>query len=574
MINKIKNFFSLIESKLHYSLICLLIFFGSIIEVLGISVAIPFIEVLTNSTKKTFYNKYLFDFSNYFKIDLITLIILILFLFFSIRLIYLVFLNYIQNKYVSIIQNRIANKIYSSYISQSQEAHMMISSSVIIRDLTNDINAFTGLIQSLFLFFIDIFFLFLILILIIYLVPLKLISLILILLGASYLILILIKYSSSKLGLAKTQIEQLRIKNIQQSFGAIKEIKISRNEFFFIQSFSILQKKLSRLFFKQNFYQNLPKLGIEYIGLIILLSFIFINIKVYNIDANIVVSGLALLFLLLIRILPSIIRLLNSAQNIHFYNPSIENLKKILKLDSKKLIKNLSKRSSLRLKKFPKNIFIKNLSFEFSNSKRKIFQNFYSKIPINKITLVKGDSGRGKSTFIDILTGIIKPLKGGVWLNNQNIYDSNSLLKKWQNTIGYVPQSLFIFDDTVVKNIAVGVDEKFIDQKKIVQIIKLLKIDKFLNKKKNGIDALLGENGISLSGGEKQKIGIARALYKEPSVLILDESTNAMDLNTEKEIMNNLKKIKTIKFIIIVSHKKKIKSFYDHEINLNKIQAI
>ena len=148
------------------------------------------------------------------------------------------------------------------------------------------------------------------------------------------------------------------------------------------------------------------------------------------------------------------------------------------------------------------------------------------------------------------------------------------MLKKWQNTIGYVPQSLFIFDDTVVKNIAVGVDEKFIDQKKILQIIKLLKIDKFLNKKKNGIDALLGENGISLSGGEKQKIGIARALYKEPSVLILDESTNAMDLNTEKEIMNNLKKIKTIKFIIIVSHKKKIKSFYDHEINLNKIQAI
>ena len=110
MINKIKNFFSLIESKLHYSLICLLIFFGSIIEVLGISVAIPFIEVLTNSTKKTFYNKYLFDFSNFFKIDLITLIILILFLFFSIRLIYLVFLNYIQNKYVSIIQNRKLNK--------------------------------------------------------------------------------------------------------------------------------------------------------------------------------------------------------------------------------------------------------------------------------------------------------------------------------------------------------------------------------------------------------------------------------------------------------------------------------
>jgi len=574
MINKIKNFFFLIDSKINYFFICFLILFGSIIEVLGISVVIPLIDVLTNNTKERFYNQFFFQFSNYFEIDLIFTIIFILFFFYSIRLIYLFFLNYIQNKFVSTIQSRIATKLYSSYISQPQEFQITISSSFIIRDLTNDINAFTALVQSLFLFFIDIFFLSLILVLMIFVIPWNLISVILILLVVSYFALLLINFSSSKLGLAKTQMEQLRIKSIQQSFAAIKEIKILRKEFFFMKLFSNLQNKLSRLFFKQNFYQNLPKICMEYIGLIILLSFIFINTKFYKIEANVIASSLALLFLLLIRILPSTVRLLNSVQNIHYYNPSVLNIKKILKLKSKKIFKNSSKKNTVKLKTFPKNIYIKNLSFEFSNSKRKIFQDFCSKIPINKITFIKGDSGKGKSTFIDLLTGILKPQKGGVWINNKNIFNSNSLLKKWQNAIGYVPQNFFILDDTVVKNIAFGVDEKFIDQKKIVHIIKLLKIDKFLNKKKNGADALLGENGVRLSGGEKQRIGIARALYKDPALLILDESTNAMDSNTEKAIMNNLKKIKSIKFIIIVSHKKKIKSFYDHEINLNKMRAI
>jgi ABC-type multidrug transport system fused ATPase/permease subunit len=572
MIKIIKNFFNLIESKTHFFLLSLSIFFGGILETLGISLTIPLLDLLIGNNHASIYSKYLNIISNHIEKDLITTVIIILLFFYSFRTIYLILLNYIQNMYLARNQNNIAKKIYSEYLNQPHEFHLNNNSSFAIRDLTNDVNAFLSLLQNLFIFFNDILFLFFIFIFMSYLASFKILPLFLILLLFSYFVLRFIKHTSTKWGIIKTSAEQSKIKIIQQGLGAIKEVKFLDKENFFLDLFSQAQKKISTVYFKQNFFQIFPKITIEYLSLFALLLYIFVNVKIYNTEVNEITSKIAIFFLVLVRVLPALIRLINSAQTIHFYNSSIDNLNKLYNL---KYSLNYNKRSrkgfSWKLKKLPRSIIIKNLSFHYANSKKFIFENFSKKIFKNKLTLIYGPSGSGKSTLVDLLIGIIRPQKGGVWLDKKkNIFNSNNLLRKWQNSIGYVSQNFFILDDTILKNIAFGISNELIDIKKINKIIKIVKLDEFIKNNKDGFNTLIGENGARLSGGQKQRLGIARALYKEPKILILDETTNAIDPKTEYEIIMNLKNIKSINYIILISHKERIKNLCDSKIILNK----
>jgi ABC-type bacteriocin/lantibiotic exporter with double-glycine peptidase domain len=370
----------------------------------------------------------------------------------------------------------------------------------------------------------------------------------------------------------KTSAEQSKIKIIQQGLGGIKEVKFLDKENFFLDLFSQSQKKISKVYFKQNFFQILPKVSIEYLSLFALLLYIFVNIKIYDTAVNEIASKIAIYFLVLVRVLPALLRLINSAQTIYFYNSSIDNLNKFYNLRSSINFNRYShKGSSSKLKKLPGTIIIKNLSFHYANSKKFIFENFSKKIFKNKLTLIYGPSGSGKSTLVNLLTGIIRPQKGGVWLGKKkNIFNSNILLRKWQNSIGYVSKNFFILDDTIIKNIAFGISNELIDIKKINKIVKLVKLDKFIKNNKDGFNTLIGENGAKLSGGQKQRLGIARALYKEPKILILDESTNAIDSKTEYQIIINLKNIKSINYIILISHKERFKNLCNSKIILNK----
>jgi ABC-type multidrug transport system fused ATPase/permease subunit len=549
-----------------------MIFFGGILETLGISLALPLLDLLIGSNNSSAYNKYLNFLSNYIEKDLITTVVIILLIFYTFRTVYLILLNYIQNMYLAINQKNIAKKIYSEYLRQPHEFHLNNNSSFAIRDLTNDVNAFVSLLQNLFIFFNDILFLFFIFIFISYLATLKILPLFLILLFFSYFVLRFIKNTSTSWGITKTSAEQSKIKIIQQSLGAIKEVKFSHKENFFLDTFSQTQSKISKVYFKQNFFQILPKVSIEYLSLCALLIYIFVNIKINNTEVNEIASRIAFFFLVLVRVLPALIRLLNSAQTIHFYNSSINNLNKFYNLRYSLSFNRRSYKSfSRKMEKLPRSIMIKNLSFQYANSKKFIFENFSKKIFRNKLTLICGPSGSGKSTLVDLLLGIIRPQKGGVWLDKKkNIFNSNILLRNWQNSIGYVSQNFFILDDSIMKNIAFGVQEELIDFKKMNKIIKLVKLDEFIKTNKDGLKTLIGENGARLSGGQKQRLGIARALYKEPKILILDETTNAIDSKTECEIIVNLKKIKKINYIILVSHKERIANICDYKIILNK----
>ena len=162
-----------------------------------------------------------------------------------------------------------------------------------------------------------------------------------------------------------------------------------------------------------------------------------------------------------------------------------------------------------------------------------------------------GSSGTGKTTLINIILGLLEPSNGEILVDNINIQKGK---RSWQDQIGYVPQNIYLNDDSIKKNIAFGVPESEIDHKIIDASIKGAQLSNFINSLDKGSETKVGETGDRISGGQRQRIGIARAIYKNPKILILDEFTNSLDSSTEKKIIEEVNLSKGSKTIIMISH--------------------
>jgi ABC-type multidrug transport system fused ATPase/permease subunit len=197
-------------------------------------------------------------------------------------------------------------------------------------------------------------------------------------------------------------------------------------------------------------------------------------------------------------------------------------------------------------------ISLENIYFKFPNSEKYTIENLSLKIPIGNTVGIIGSTGAGKSTLIDIILGLLNPNQGIVKVNQVPISNAT---KSWQRNIGYVPQSIYLIDDTLRKNIAFGLSEDDIDDDLVNEAIRSAQLENLVLQLSNGIDTEIGERGVRLSGGERQRIGIARALYNSPKILVLDEATSSLDVNTERDVMKSVLLLKNKITIIIVAHR-------------------
>jgi ABC-type multidrug transport system fused ATPase/permease subunit len=355
--------------------------------------------------------------------------------------------------------------------------------------------------------------------------------------------------------------EERRLNFLNQILGGIKEVKIYNTETEFVKNYLSTSNKV----FKSDMWMNIinlsPKLWLELIAVFSLTILIFAMILQSDEQISIIAT-LALFAAAAFRLLPSINRAVNSVQKIKYYLPIINTLHGELRMINDTNINKTDQKIS-----FSNNLILNKINFSYPDSKKKILDELDLNISKFSTIGLMGKTGSGKSTLANILIGLLNFNEGKIISDNIELKEKTI---NWGHKIGYVPQNIFLINDTIRRNIAFGIPENKIDNTKVINSLNLAQLNEMVNNFPEGLNTFVGERGVRLSGGQIQRIGIARALYHDPEFLVLDEATNALDVDTEKEFIKVVLKVSDKKTIFIISHRSSVLKFCDVVYKLEK----
>lgn len=519
--------------------------FNALFELLGLGLMMSIFYLIIDEKNFTLIiNKSIF-FENYTYNEIINICAIGLVIIFLLKSVLVFFTNLIQSKIFTDIHFRLANKLLFSYLNKEYNFFFSRNRAKLAFNIANEIeqicirliNPILNIISETII---------VILILSFFIFQFKNFLIYFIIFVSFYLLFYFFtKNISFKLGEVRKHNELNKAAVLKDIFNGIKQIKMQNIEIFFYNQFGKLNKRALNAFVKSSVIGFLPKIIIELIVIIFITSFIiYFN---YKNEIKEAIPILGITFLLVVRLMPSLNKIITALNTVKFTMPSLQNIyKDLTDTDEKKNTTN----EINELIFLNKNIQLENITFQYKNFTKKILENANLEIVKNSFIGIKGPSGSGKTTLIDIIAGLLKPTSGHILIDDVNI--NNLHLNK---IIGYMGQETFLFNDKLIKNIALGVEENKINLKKINQTLNLAKLDDFTFNLPGKLDFIIGENGINISGGEKQRIGIARLLYFDYPVIIFDEATNALDSINESEILETIYSLKGLKTIILISHK-------------------
>ena len=565
MIKKLFNFYSLLRSlEIKVYIQFTLIIVATIFETLTIAVFLPLIILLLN---QSILSGSLLDqvlkFFNFNNLSLLTSFSIFVIFLFIIKFLYLNFYNYYQSKFIYGTEKIISSLLLRKFLSLPLNQIEKENSSKIINLVTTQsyrwadfgIKSIISLIADIFLVSGLIFFLFI-------LNPIPVIFLSLFIILNIYLLSKFVKNKNFLWGNQNVNLEQKRLTALRETFSLLKNIKLHELNQFYINEFDNITKSSRLLIAKQHVLNSIPRLLIELMGVIIFIIIILFSGYFFsNKDFNLIPS-LAIIGASAFRIIPAIGRIQGSLINIQFALPILDEIYSILKIKEKEINNN-----PVKLLSFNDKIELKNIQFSYNNNK-KIFNNLNLTIKKGKITGIIGPSGSGKSSLVNILTGFNNPQNGQLFVDGK---ENNFSSKEWRNLIGYVPQNIFISNRSVAENIAIGTKKDSIDHGIIKKILKLSNLKNFVEELPYKTNQIMGENGYNISGGQAQRIAIARSLYRQPEILIFDESTSSLDVATEDQILLDLQSLKDLITIIIVTHRDNTLKFCDAIYNIEDL---
>ena len=480
-----------------------------------------------------------------------------------IKTLYLNFFSYLKNMYLFSFHTNISNKLYKNYVSRNLINIISTDSSHIIRNLFNEIANFNSGLNATFNFFIELLIsLFLIFILLYtdFFATLFMFSSLTIILF-SYLL--IISPTLRELSYKKLTMNGKVIKFIQETFDLIKIIKTTRKENLFLDNYIENVKELNKVNRKLTFLSEIIVNSRDLFFIIILILPISYFIFIKDIEFIEAIPILSIFFYASTKIFPSALKISSIFQNLNNYYPSV--LVVLNELSFK-----VKEKSALdRKNKFLINtdIKIQNLSFKY-NDNNDLFNALNFSIKKNKLNFLFGKSGSGKTTLINLISCLIKPQKGEMFVNDIDVFSADQKTQdNWISSIGYISQESVLASATILENITLF--EKNFDKRLLDKSLMLSNLENFVKRNPDGLAYQVGESGDKLSGGQKQRINIARALYHSPSLLICDEITSSLDIKNTNEIMNEINKIKENLTVIFITHDEKLKSYADNIINLN-----
>lgn len=527
-------------------------FVGALFELVGIGFALPLIALLSDKNSmhnsrvlKFIYDTFAFDSERQLLVCMIFLFVIIILL----KNGYLFFLLFIQTRYTKYIYSKVASRLFKAYIYSPYTYFLQKNSSTVLKNFQNVFNIIHGILMPLIMMIseITVTVIFLSFLLYMYFYYTIVICTILVLLMTIFYF-----YFRKKLYiLGKTTdkyIEKLYL-NLNHSLGSIKETKILGKEEYFVKSVTECLSSIGKMHSQHQLINNSFRYYIEIISILVV-GLIFYFLYSENADTNKIIMTLSVYALVAIRLMPSVNRISTSLSNIKFCIPGFECIYNDLMDCEKRVCENHS--YSTETIEFQKELKFNAVSFIYENNTKSTLNSVNLTIEKGSRIAFLGATGAGKTTIVDLLLGLLKPNSGNITVDGVDI---NSNLKAWQMHLGYIPQNIYLSDDTIRNNIAYGLDAGEIEDHKIWSSIENAQLSGFVKKLPQGLDTKIGERGIRISGGERQRIGIARALYNDPDVLVMDEATSALDNETEKAFICAIDNLRKNKTLIIIAHR-------------------
>ncbi|MCI2048579.1 MAG: ABC transporter ATP-binding protein/permease [Lachnospiraceae bacterium] len=537
-----------------------LMLIGALLETLGISLIVPIMTTIVDP-KSISQNKYhMGDIYNALRMQstqqfAITMMISIVVVF-VVKNVFLYFENVALLRFIYTNQFETSNRMMINFMMRPYEYYLNADTSVIQRNITSDINNVYALILTILQLASEVI-VFVFLVAVLLAVDARMILTIAALLIAVLLIVKwVIKPVMIKAGKDNQDYYSGLYKWIDQSVMGIKEIKVANKENYFISEYAKCGAGYVNAVQKYNLYNSTPRLLIETVAIAGLVVYMLVRMMGGTGIASLV-PQLSVFAAAAARLLPSANRINNYLTSVAYFEPFLDNVSDNLQQeihDSSISYRAEDYRSMPEVEKLPvkQEIRMEGISFRYPGTDVWIFRDADVVFPVGKSIGIVGTSGAGKTTIVDIMLGLLKPESGSILADGVEV---RSHYREWLKNIGYIPQSIFMLDTTIRRNVAFGCPEDRVDDAKVWAALREAQLDEHVRSLPDGLDTQIGERGIRLSGGQRQRIGIARALYEDPEVLVLDEATSALDGETEQAIMDSINRLHGRKTLIIIAHR-------------------
>ncbi len=551
MIKKLNYIFST-KDKIKIVLLTIMILIGSILELLAISLFSPFIDgimdqnIMLESTIMSYlYRFFSFEKYEYFLALLAGSIIAI----YIIKNVYIIIEKNTIYRFAYRIQRTISTKLLKSYMKEPYTFHLNKNIAVLQRSMQEDTDQFAKailhfmemaaeacvcIVLGIYLFIVS------------KSITVVIAGLLLVCLGIfSYIN----KKYSRKWGEQGQEYKAKIYQWMNQSLSGIKDIKILDRSETFINNYDNYMRKYVRVLRLNRLIGIMPKYIIEMVCMTGLLSAVLVKMFFGQKELSEFVPQLAIFAVAAFRLLPSVGRINEHLSAVIFATPSIDLIYHDLKEIEDLHVEEMAKDENWH---FKEEIEVKRVTYAYPEGEGNVIENACFHIRKGETVAFVGTSGAGKSTMVDILLGLLPPQQGKILVDGMDVYKN---LRTWQKEIGYIPQTIYLSDDSIRNNVAFGIEEEEIEEQAVIAALKQAQLYDFVDTLPEGLDTCVGDRGIRLSGGQRQRIGIARALYHNPEILVLDEATSALDNDTEAAVMEAIDSLKGQKTIIIIAHR-------------------
>ena len=537
-----------INEKVKLLIIFILSFVNSAIEPIGVGAVLPLITAVYDfellSNYKFIEDLVIFFMGSFSETNTIKFFLLFLISLFLFKAIFQIYFNKLKINVMTDVTTRLQSNLLSSYFMKNWEFHLKNNSSFLIRKISGEVSQFKNKILNSYLEILTEIILFIGIYLLLMIVQPKIsIILLIVFLVFGYIFLKVYKIKINKLGTLRLEFSGVTTKSLIEIFSMIKEIFIYDKKKFFSNSFDEKNRTYANIDKQLSMISIYPKIIFEFIGIIVL-TIITYYLVITGIDKQNIIAILGLYIAALVKILPCVVKIVSSFNKYKSAVPSFSSFyKDYINKDYSKIKKNF-------ISSFNKKIEFRNLDFSYDN-KNKIIKNLNFEINKGDKIGIIGKSGVGKSTFLDIFLGLLKPTKGSLLIDGKSVDKIN-----WGEKLGYLGQNINLIDDTLINNIFFGRESNKNNLTLVKELIKKCELKELYKKLSNRSNKKIGEKSLKISGGEKQRIGLARSLLSKPDILILDEPTSSLDDRTEKYIIKLLKNNFSNQTMIIISHKK------------------